>query len=383
MAKYKFEDIAINSKLKKKPVEEDKYHYIGLEHLDSGSLEVTRYGSEVAPKGEKLIMKKGDVLFGKRRAYQKKVGIAPFDGIFSAHGMVLRPKENVIDKNFFPLFISSDYFLDAAIKISVGSLSPTINWGDLKELEFELPGLDEQRKLAKILWAAEETKQAYKTLLQKTDDLAKAKFEEMFGANEIKKFNKKPIIEVIEKPISGEWGTDDISGNGIKVLRTTNFTDYGTIDYGDVITRNIEGNKIKNKLLEDCDIIIEKSGGSDTKPVGRVVYYKDNNELYLVNNFTAILRKKEENINSDYLFYFLYNAYWNGKTRLFENKTTGIHNLKLQEYLSNTNIAIPPLNLQEQFSKIFNNAEQSKQQLQKSLDSLNAMMKALINENLK
>ena len=71
-------------------------------------------------------MKKGDVLFGKRRAYQKKVAIAPFDGIFSAHGMVLRPNEEIIDKNFFPLFISSDYFLDAAIKISVGSLSPTI-----------------------------------------------------------------------------------------------------------------------------------------------------------------------------------------------------------------------------------------------------------------
>lgn len=243
--------------------------------------------------------------------------------------------------------------------------------------------MEEQKKLAKILWAAEETKQAYKKLLQKTDNMINAKFEEMFGTNENKKYNSKPILEVIEKPISGEWGTDDISGNGIKVLRTTNFTDYGTINYEDVITRNIEEKKIKNKLLEDGDIIIEKSGGSDTKPVGRVVYYKDNNELYLVNNFTAILRKKEENINSDYLFYFLYNAYWNGKTRLFENKTTGIHNLKLQEYLSNTNIAIPPLNLQERFSKLFNYTEQSKQQLQKSLDNLNTMMKALINENLK
>ena len=139
MPKYRFDDIAINSTEKKKPVEEDKYTYLGLEHLDSGSLKVTRFGSEVAPIGEKLVMRKGDVLFGKRRAYQKKVAIAPFDGIFSAHGMVLRPKEDVVDKDFFPLFISSDYFLDAAIKISVGSLSPTINWKDLKTLEFELP----------------------------------------------------------------------------------------------------------------------------------------------------------------------------------------------------------------------------------------------------
>ena len=117
MPKYRFDEIAINSTAKKKPVEEDKYTYLGLEHLDSESLKVTRFGSDVAPKGEKLLMKKGDVLFGKRRAYQKKVAIAPFDGIFSAHGMVLRPKEEVIDKDFFPLFISSDYFLDAYKKL--------------------------------------------------------------------------------------------------------------------------------------------------------------------------------------------------------------------------------------------------------------------------
>ena len=121
MPKYRFTEIAINSTEKKKPTEADKETYIGLEHLASGTLTVSRWGSEVAPIGEKLLMKKGDVLFGKRRAYQKKVGIAPFDGIFSAHGMVLRPREEVITKEYFPLFISSDYFLNEAIRISVSN----------------------------------------------------------------------------------------------------------------------------------------------------------------------------------------------------------------------------------------------------------------------
>ena len=181
MAKYRFDQIAINSTEKKKPAEEDRFTYLGLEHLDSGTLRVTRFGTEVAPVGEKLVMHKGDVLFGKRRAYQKKVAIAPFDGIFSAHGMVLRPKEDVIDKDFFPLFISSDYFLDAAIKISVGSLSPTINWHDLKELEFELPDLAAQHKLAEILWSINDTMEAYKNLISATDELVKSQFIEMFG----------------------------------------------------------------------------------------------------------------------------------------------------------------------------------------------------------
>ncbi len=181
MAKYRFDQIAINSTEKKKPAEEDRFTYLGLEHLDSGTLRVTRFGTEVAPVGEKLVMHKGDVLFGKRRAYQKKVAIAPFDGIFSAHGMVLRPKEDVIDKDFFPLFISSDYFLDAAIKISVGSLSPTINWRDLKELEFELPDLAAQHKLAEILWSINDTMEAYKNLISATDELVKSQFIVMFG----------------------------------------------------------------------------------------------------------------------------------------------------------------------------------------------------------
>lgn len=180
MAKYRFDQIAVNSTEKKKPVAEDRFTYLGLEHLDSGCLKVTRYGAEVAPIGEKLVMRKGDVLFGKRRAYQKKVAIAPFDGIFSAHGMVLRPKENVIDKDFFPLFISSDFFLDAAINISVGSLSPTINWRDLKGLEFELPDIDTQRKLAKVLWSINDTIEAYKKLISATDELVKSQFMEQF-----------------------------------------------------------------------------------------------------------------------------------------------------------------------------------------------------------
>ena len=181
MARYRFEQIAFNSTEKKKPEGHDRFAYIGLEHLDSGCLKVSRYGAEVAPMGDKLIMRKGDVLFGKRRAYQKKVAIAPFDGIFSAHGMVLRPQENVIDAQFFPFFISSDYFLDAAIKISVGSLSPTINWRDLKNLEFDLPSLGEQRKLTAVLHAITETRESYKTLLTKTDELVKSQFIELFG----------------------------------------------------------------------------------------------------------------------------------------------------------------------------------------------------------
>ena len=362
MAKYRFEQIAINSTEKKKPVEEDRFTYLGLEHLDSGSLKVTRFGSDVAPIGEKLVIRKGDVLFGKRRAYQKKVVIAPFDGIFSAHGMVLRPNVEVIDPDFFPLFISSDYFLDAAIKISVGSLSPTINWRDLKILEFDLPDLETQRKLAVVLWSINDTMESYKKLISTTDELVKSQFMEQFSrpTAEANGWSVSPVSKVVHKPLSGEWGQEDTNSSGVKVLRTTNFTDTGFIDYTEVVTRSIDSKKIEAKAMRDGDILIEKSGGSDTKPVGRVVYYQETSENFLFNNFTALLRTCTAELNSRFLFTFLFVNYWNGGTKLYENKTTGIHNLKLADYLDNTLIPLPPIDIQEQFTAFVEQSDKSK-----------------------
>lgn len=384
MAKYRFEEIAINSTAKKKPVEEDKYTYLGLEHLDSETLKVTRFGSEVAPIGEKLIMKKGDVLFGKRRAYQKKVAIAPFDGIFSAHGMVLRPKTEVIDPDFFPLFISSDYFLDAGIAISVGSLSPTINWKDLRDLEFDLPELEIQKNLAKLLWSMQETIESYKVLVTKTDELVKSQFIEQFNKTKAveKGWKVMPLYEFFEHPLSGEWGTDDPDGTGVKVIRTTNFTDYGLLNLTEVVTRQIDYSKVEKKILKINDIIIEKSGGSDTKPVGRVVRVVEDDESYLFNNFTSLLRVKDDSINPRFVFDFMFFNYQLDGTRKYENKTTGIHNLKLNDFLNETVIPVPPRGVQDEYVKFTEQSDKSKFNLLKSIDELKETYKKILKDNL-
>ena len=259
MAKYRFEQIAINSTEKKKPVEEDRFTYLGLEHLDSGSLKVTRFGSEVAPIGEKLVMHKGDVLFGKRRAYQKKVAIAPFDGIFSAHGMVLRPREDVIDKSFFPLFISSDYFLDAAIKISVGSLSPTINWRDLKSLEFELPDLATQRKLADTLWSINDTMEAYKKLISATDELVKSQFIEMFKS--IQRDEYKPLKEVCTLITDGTHNPPKFKDSGIPFILVSNITgNVVTYDTPKYISEDDYNVLMKRTPIEKGDVLLSTVG---------------------------------------------------------------------------------------------------------------------------
>ncbi len=148
------------------------------------------------------------------------------------------------------------------------------------------------------------------------------------------------LIEITGKAVSGEWGTDDESGNGIPVLRTTNFTNEGVVNYNDVVTRTITKKNVDEKFLRKGDIIIEKSGGSDKIPVGRVVYFEGNENTYLFNNFTGLLRVKNQEIwYLKYVFYSLFANYKRGGTRAFENKTTGLHNLKTDDYVSRCEVA--------------------------------------------
>ena len=210
MPRYKFSEFAYNINQKKVPEPGDEEMYIGLEHLDSGSLKVRRWGSDVPITGEKLVMKKGDILFGRRNTYLRRAAIAPHNGIFSAHGMIFRPNTEVMDPDYFPFFISSDYFMNAAIRISVGSLSPTVNWKTLKDLEFDIPDIDSQRKSAVLLTAANELREAYEALLQQTDELVKSQFIEMFLEGN-KEYPIKKLTDVCKEIVAGGDKPKDIS----------------------------------------------------------------------------------------------------------------------------------------------------------------------------
>ena len=147
------------------------------------------------------------------------------------------------------------------------------------------------------------------------------------------------LIDITGKALSGEWGVDDDTGNGTPVIRTTNFTYTGKIDYTNVITRTINKKNIAKKFLCKGDIIIEKSGGSDKFPVGRVVFFDGEENKYLFNNFTGLLRVKDkEKWFPKYVLYSLLSNYNRGGTRKFENKTTGLHNLKIDDYVNKCNI---------------------------------------------
>lgn len=146
------------------PIDAADEIYVGLEHLDSQNLHIRRWGKGSDVIGTKLCFRKGDIIFGRRRAYQRKLAVAEFDGICSAHAMVVRAKPEMVLPEFLPFLMMSDKFMNRAVEISVGSLSPTINWKTLKLEEFDLPPFDQQHRIAEILWVVDGTANCYDLL---------------------------------------------------------------------------------------------------------------------------------------------------------------------------------------------------------------------------
>jgi type I restriction enzyme S subunit len=160
------------------------------------------------------------------------------------------------------------------------------------------------------------------------------------------------LKDIIQKPITGEWGSD---GEGIKVIRTTNFTNQGVLNLDKIVSRDVSENKIAQKKLQKGDVIIEKSGGSPTQPVGRVVYF-DEDDDYLCNNFTAILRPRTDKVVPKYLHHILFASHKFGITEMFQNKTTGIINLQLPRYIEKIKIPMPNLETQKRIAQILDDA---------------------------
>ena len=182
------------------------------------------------------------------------------------------------------------------------------------------------------------------------------------------------LIDITGKALSGEWGLDDDTGDGIPVLRTTNFTNEGTVNFSNVVTRKINKKDLSKKYLRKGDIIIEKSGGSDKQPVGRVIFFDGDENKYLFNNFTGLLRVSDQSKwLPKYVFYALFSNYIQGGTRPFENKTTGLHNLKTDSYVESFEIKAIPLGEQRitvnQLDRVNELISLRKQQLTK-LDEL-------------
>ncbi|MGL4656366.1 MAG: restriction endonuclease subunit S, partial [Sarcina sp.] len=185
------------------------------------------------------------------------------------------------------------------------------------------------------------------------------------------------LKDIFEKPISGEWGKEVSEGEqGSKVIRTTNFTNLGRLNFENVVEREIDIAKQEKKRLKQGDIIIEKSGGSPTQPVGRVVIFeKSTEEIYFCNNFTSILRPKSI-LYPKFGMYLLKDLYNKKIVLKFQNKTTGIINIKLVDYLNETDVEIPEINTQIKIAEILNKTQYLIDMKKEQIEYLDELVKS-------
>ncbi len=139
----------------KDPVAEGIERIVGLEHLEPESLHIRTWGTLTDGTTFTKVFQKGQVLFGRRRAYLKKAALATFDGICSGDITVLEAKKGLLPV-LLPFLIQNDKFFDLAVKNSAGSLSPRAKFADFADYELLLPPVDQQEQIAELLWAGDE-----------------------------------------------------------------------------------------------------------------------------------------------------------------------------------------------------------------------------------
>jgi type I restriction enzyme, S subunit len=289
---FKFDDIAFNISEHIEPSDTKAKIYVGLEHIDTDSIHIRRTGIPSDVEGIKLKVYKGDIIFGKRRAYQRKAAIANFDGICSAHSMVLRANPETIDPNLFPFFMHSDVFMNRAVDISEGSLSPTIKWKILSEQKFCLPPQLLQKKFAEILWAADELENKQFHLVEEKKIFKKVLMDKLF-ANKIKNNPKK-------------WAKVKIGDVVTLAKNRSKAGEYPYIEIGDVDINSKEYSfKDKKSVIGSLfakknNIIISK-----VRPTrGAISIVKE--DILVVSGAFSVLEIDDSKLDLNFLFLILY-----------------------------------------------------------------------------
>ncbi|MFL4212338.1 restriction endonuclease subunit S [Enterobacter mori] len=253
----KFGDIAKHISKRVEPSETDIEIYVGLEHLDPDSLKIKRYGVPTDVEGQKLLAKKGQIIFCKRRAYQRKVAVADWDCICSTDAMILEANPNNIIPAFLPFFMQSDVFVNRVIAHSEGSLSPRIKWRVLEKQLFPLPSLEKQTAFIELLSVADKI------------------IDSSFAAEQSAKFLLNNFIlhvsngNVYKLSELGEW-----KGGGTPSKQNNNFWENGTINWispkdmssgiisnsEDLITSEAIDKSSTNLIKKESILLVTRSG---------------------------------------------------------------------------------------------------------------------------
>ena len=323
---------------------------VGLEHLDPGEVELAHW-DEGAETTFTKAFSKGQVLFGRRRAYLRKAAVAPFDGICSGDITVIAPKDN-LSPRLLPFIIQNDALFEHAVTNSAGSLSPRVKWQSLSQFEFELPSIAKQEDLADILWTAQETRSHYRQLLTACDDVVKSQFVEMFSdvghTNPLEKLiipNSRISYGIVQP---GPGGTGDMG-----VLRPVDIVDgYLCLDEVKRIDEKI-GYPYRRTELKGTEVLTVVRGAT-----GQTVRSNASCIGMNVTRGIAVIRYDSRLIDPDYLVGYMNS---NEGQRYIADHTKGatLQQINISD-LKVMPIPVPSIRRQQQFAAFVTQVDKSK-----------------------
>lgn len=303
----KFGELAKDAKQTTKTAIEDGLEfYVGLEHLDPHSLRIQCKGiiAEDNPSFTRLF-KPGQILFGKRRCYQKKAAVADFEGICSGDIIVIQAIPGKIVPELLPFIVQSDMFFDWAEKTSSGSLSPRTKWKALAEFEFLLPPLARQKEILEVLEKVEEIILENEHLISKAGTLCKVLLQELISGS--KKNCKKRVVPIAKIASITTSPVDKKSKKEEPNVKLCNYVDvYNNREITqkiDFMMATASNKEIEKFSLSKGDVVITKD--SETPDDIAVPAYIAENISNLVCGYHLAILKPTKSVNGKYLSYAL------------------------------------------------------------------------------
>lgn len=345
--RVKFGDVVRQCKEKADPENSGLERYVAGDHMDTDDLRLRRWGiigSGYLGPAFHIRFMPGQVLYGSRRTYLRKVAVADFEGICANTTFVLESKNpDELLPELLPFLMQTDAFNAFSIKNSKGSVNPYINFSDLEKFHFALPSVDDQRQILKVLTAAEacavafeEAKEAHERLLASFIQDSFMDFDSRHDHKPCSELMEKITVGIVVKPADLYVS----NGQGVRTLRSLNvFPDRFVLD--DLVEISFEGHASHRKsALSAGDIVVVRTG----RP-GDAAVVPD--RLAGANCIDLIVAKPGPSINADYAVTFLNSQF--GR-RIFSSGTTGTaqKHFNVGEF-SKLRLPVPPLAVQQEF----------------------------------
>ena len=295
----------------------------------------------------------------------------PFSYI-NGNAMALDDLSDEIDIKYLYYFLLSRGLSDTI----TGSAQPQIVRQSLKNVRVIYPNLDAQKRIIYVLGKADELLSIRKQQIDKLDELVKARFVEMFGTFPANPFrwSTGKIQDVVSDVRYGS-SRPAVEGGKYPYLRMNNITYSGKLDLHDTKRIDIPDSELDKCTVRRGDVLFNRTNSKEL--VGKTCVY-NRDELMVLAGFIIRVRVNER-IRPEVLSAFL-NMDFSKRMLIGMCKTAiGQANINAKE-LQNIDLYIPPIELQDQFVALKNKIDQQKQTVQQSLEKLELLKKALMQE---